>query len=564
MLNPRYSITTKLLLLFLIVGISSFLTVGIYSFYSAKRALYRRTLDQLISVRAFKKQQLESFFLSEINLLTMAGEQWVRDKTLPAGGEVLFSDLFLLKRDSSILHPGNHPNPLEKKDPGRMKQIIKQMLAGNSDSEKPVVSDLFLKNQRDTLSVCLIGIRLTSAHPDDCIAIFAEISEEEINRIMLQDNRRIGLGQSGEVYLAGQDMRMRSASRFIRNATLNIPVGSEAVRRALHGEAGEVVTSDYRGVRVLSAFEPLDIPGLHWAILAEIDYEEAMVPVTGLRNDILLVSVVLFIFILGFARLISKMVTHPIIRLKQAAAKLGSGDFNQSVPVTSADEIGSLAASFNTMAEQILEERRKRFQALFDGQEMERRRISRELHDGLGQKLVGTKLQLENCDEQDLFCLQKTMSESKRGLHSSVEELRRISNDLMPAALDELGLETALRNLCRETEKQSGLEVLFESTVEQNPGPVTAVYLFRIVQEGIQNILKHARASRIVLELIETREFLMLILEDNGVGFRQVDAVKGNGLFNMRERAILLGGTFSIESEPGHGTTLRIKIPLSL
>ena len=131
----------------------------------------------------------------------------------------------------------------------------------------------------------------------------------------------------------------------------------------------------------------------------------------------------------------------------------------------------------------------------------------------------------------------------------------------MPAALDELGLETALKNLCIDVERQAGIEAEFDAGLTGQMKGNTAVYLFRIAQEGIQNIIKHANATRFSLQLIENRESLILILEDNGSGFDPAMAGRGNGLSNMKERASLLGGTFSIESETGTGTTIRVKIP---
>ncbi|MEI7981541.1 MAG: HAMP domain-containing protein, partial [Bacteroidota bacterium] len=443
--------------------------------------------------------------------------------------------------------------------PERIKRIAEEVNRVND--EKVVVSDLFYRSDGDSLPVCLIGCSFQTPGAVSPGIVILEIPATEINRIMLQDKSRIGLGNSGEAYLVGGDFLMRSASRFIRGSLLHVPVRSEAAKEALNGRTGALVTDDYRGIRVFSAYEPLQVAGLNWVVLAEIDYEEAMIPVTSLRNDILLVSLVISLFILGFAQVITRMITQPIIQLKKAAASLGEGNFNNKVQIRSKDEIGLLAETFNIMSDQVREERHKRISAVFDGQEMERRRISRELHDGLGQKLVGTKLQIENCDENDPVCLRKTMQETKSGLHAIVEELRRISNDLMPASLDELGLETTLRNLCSDVARQSGMEVDFDANLTVAPTGNTAVYLFRIVQEGIQNIIKHARAGTISMQLNETRESILLILGDDGIGFNPAQTVMGNGLANMKERAALLGGTFSIESDPGKGTTIRVKIP---
>ncbi|MDD4603649.1 MAG: HAMP domain-containing protein [Bacteroidales bacterium] len=578
---PRQSITTKLLLLFLLVGISSVLIIGSYSFYSAKKAIIRRTIDQLISVRAVKKQQVEYFFAEKQKNL----ENLIRNEN---AGRILlmspacrktprffqnleflknyyiaygFTNLYIVSEHNGItdilVADTVSPHGLTPSTVDRIKQIARETL----QQDGIALSDYFFRSETDSLPFCLIGQRVLSATGTTLGIIILEIPSCEINRIMLQDNRQIGLGKSGEAYLVGKDGFMRSASRFFRGSLLRIPVRSAAVKIAMNGKTGSLVTNDYRGIKVFSAYEPLQVQGLNWVVLAEIDYEEAMVPVTGLRNDILLVSLVISLLILGFSQIITKMITQPLIRLKNAAARIGEGDFNHEVQVTSGDEIGLLAETFNTMSGQIKEEREKRILALFDGQEMERRRISRELHDGLGQKLVGTKLQIENCDDTNAFCLRKTMEETKECLHSIVEELRRISNDLMPVALDELGLETALKNLCIDVERQTGIEAEFDSDLVELVKGNTAVYLFRIAQEGIQNIIKHSNATRFSLQLIENREYLILILEDNGSGFTPALTRRGNGLSNMKERASLLGGTFSIESEPGIGTTIRIKTP---
>ena len=559
MLLSRFSITTKLLLLFLMVGLSSVMIVGIYSFYSARRAIMNRTLDQLISVRAIKKQQLEYFFSEKIKNIEQLSRKvnFGKEDYLPYG----FSNLFLATENGDGLKEIESPcadfpvrNSLLIP---QIHRLVKEVRRNN----EVVVTDLFYPSAQDSMPVCLIGCRLFSIDSLHSKVLILMIPASEINHIMLQDNSRIGLGHSGEAYLVGSDFLMRSESRFLKGSLLHTPVKSETVLMAIEGKTGFSLTRDYRDIPVFSAYEPFEITGLKWVVLAEIDYQEAMVPVEGLRNDILLVSLVISVFILGFAQLISKMITQPIIHLKEAATRLGQGDFDHKVAVHSKDEIGALAWTFNRMSEQIREERRKSILALFDGQEMERRRLSRELHDGLGQQLVGTKLQIENCNENDPDCLKKAMMETKSDLHHIVDELKRISNDMMPAALDELGLVTALRNLCNDLNHHLKMEIDFDADLSCSPDSKSAIYLFRIAQEGIHNIIKHAKAKRIALQLIDNQDHFILILEDDGIGFNPFDTVAGNGLSNMKERALLLGGTFSLESEPGHGTTLRRKIP---
>lgn len=556
---PRRSITVKLLLLFLFVGLSSVLIVGGYSFYSAQRAIMHRTIDQLISVRAIKKQQLVYFFTEKIkNIENLSRHENIRKEDYLVYG---FTNLFLVSDN-----PGHFR--ILSFDSCRLKRItpntishIKMITNEVKKKEEITISDLFYPSPQDSVPVCLIGCYRKPANADSSEYIILVLPALQINQMMLQDNSRIGLGRSGEAYLVGSDLLMRSASRFIHGSLLRIPVQSETVKMALAGKTGASLTDDYRGTRVFSAYEPFKLSGLNWVVLAEIDYEEAMIPVKDLRNDILLVSIIISVFILGFAQVITRMITLPIISLKNAASRLGKGDFENKVRIHSKDEIGSLAETFNTMSDQVREERRKRIMALFDGQEMERRRISRELHDGLGQQLIGTKLQIETCDSDDPACIRKTMEETKSSLHGIVDELRRISNDLRPVSLDELGLKTALSNLCSEVGRQVGIDIEFDADINSQPEASTTVFLFRIAQEGIHNVIKHAKAGNVSLQLIENRDSLIMILEDDGIGFDPSIAGKGNGLSNMKERANLLGGTFNIESEPGKGTTIRVKIP---
>jgi signal transduction histidine kinase len=598
------SITTKLLLLFLLVGLASVAVVGIYSFYSAREAIVKRTMDQLISVRAVKKQQIEYFFTEKIRNLEflsrsndmklLAADQWwfrneINQKSR-SGQETQkssdkkthqglfnalenirsydrsygFSDLFLINGpyDKPDIFPLRNSGFINW--PAAEYNKFMQIWEVIQHQDTLVIIDLFKRTSNDTIPVCFLGKGIKDGSGKLLGAVVIEVSSAEINRIMLQNNSRIGLGQSGEAYLVGHDYLMRSESRFILHSVLNIRVNSLSAKRAVINETGALGTPDYRNIAVVSAYEPVNIPGLKWIILAEIDYAESLIPVNRIRNDILLVSIVISVFILGIARIISKMITQPLISLKNAALKTGQGDFDTRVNVKSSDEIGALAGTFNTMIDRIREERERRLSAMYDGQELERQRVSRELHDGMGQKLIGAKLQMENCEGQDYPCLQRTFSEIKNVFASLIEETRQISNDLMPPALNELGLANALENLCATTSHQSNLEIEFSSHgLDNSPDSKTTVYLYRIAQEALNNAIRHSGANDISMQLIENKENLILILEDNGRGFDpgQSEPGSGNGLYNMRERARILGGTLNVETSPGKGTTIRVKIP---
>jgi methyl-accepting chemotaxis protein len=181
---------------------------------------------------------------------------------------------------------------------------------------------------------------------------------------------------------------MRRNSKFIPYSVLRTKVNTISVKNAFGNRTGSAIIDDYRTVPCLSSYSRLNIPGLNWVILAEIDYKEAMIPIISIRNDLLLISLIISLFIFSLAQIISRTITQPVIKLKNAAVKIGEGHFDIRLNSTSKDEIGVLSRSFDEMTSQLKSERNKRMTALYDGQELERQRISRELRDGLGQKLV--------------------------------------------------------------------------------------------------------------------------------------------------------------------------------
>ncbi|MBC7124314.1 MAG: PAS domain-containing sensor histidine kinase [Bacteroidales bacterium] len=209
-------------------------------------------------------------------------------------------------------------------------------------------------------------------------------------------------------------------------------------------------------------------------------------------------------------------------------------------------------------------QRMRQVKSVIDGQKKERQRLSRELHDGLGQNLVAIKLKLESIPHDIDGELNATLAQVKQMFNHTIEEVRRISNNLMPAALKEFSLAVVLRNLCNEVESNSGISVGL--TVGVLPEPIDQLlktYVYRIVQEALTNVIKHSGASRANITVYADFSNLHLIIEDNGVGFNtSTPTDTGNGLYNMKERAILLNGSINIISSQGKGTKIVAQFPL--
>lgn len=205
-------------------------------------------------------------------------------------------------------------------------------------------------------------------------------------------------------------------------------------------------------------------------------------------------------------------------------------------------------------------------------QEAERGRISRELHDSVGQSLTALKMQLELLEGEaarDSASLQARLAELKGLADRALQEVRQLSRLLRPQMLDDLGLLATLRWLARTVHQQSGIDVrLAVSGVEERLDPDLETLLFRVVQEALTNTVKHARAATAEVDLRRQGDRLVLRIQDHGTGFDVARFLEGReedpgfGLRGMRDRVHLFGGAFEARSAPGEGTRLEARVPL--
>lgn len=205
---------------------------------------------------------------------------------------------------------------------------------------------------------------------------------------------------------------------------------------------------------------------------------------------------------------------------------------------------------------------------LINAQEEERRRIARELHDDLNQRLALLSI------EMDLLSQMTTMNETelrvrlqRAALHISElsSELHKLAYRLHPAKLDQLGLGAAARSLCRELSQQSRITIRFvESQLPQDLHPDVALCIYRLIQEALQNIVRHSGALSAQVDLFIEGSDLRLIVSDSGIGFDSNAAQhkSGLGLISMEERVRLVRGTLNIRSRPGFGTIVAATVPV--
>jgi signal transduction histidine kinase len=202
--------------------------------------------------------------------------------------------------------------------------------------------------------------------------------------------------------------------------------------------------------------------------------------------------------------------------------------------------------------------------SVIDGQELERQRLSRELHDGIGQSMVAIKMKLESLSYIPEKEIKPQLDLIKKQFDQIVDEIRRITTDLMPPVLEEFGLVIALFNICEDTGRLSPVKVKFEHKVKTETwNKKIQTYLYRIVQEALNNIVKHSGADQGYIKLLQDNDFIYLSIQDNGKGFKPHDpgSKGGHGLQNIRERVRLLGGSLDLRSASGKGTLIQIKVP---
>ena len=200
-----------------------------------------------------------------------------------------------------------------------------------------------------------------------------------------------------------------------------------------------------------------------------------------------------------------------------------------------------------------------------DAQEVERRRLARELHDETGQALTSILLGLRAVEEADIGDeAREATARLREQVVETLHDVRRLAVELRPSALDDFGLVPALERLVETFREQTGIPVELETVLGETrlPPPVETA-LYRIVQEALTNVIKHSRASRVSVLVTRKGDSVAAVVEDDGVGFTPDEVRDGGlGLVGMRERIALLGGRLTVESEPERGTTLVAEVPV--
>lgn len=366
------------------------------------------------------------------------------------------------------------------------------------------------------------------------------------------------------------------------------------VQAALHGEQG---AAEYRnpidGATWLGAYAP--VRRAQWAVLVSYPSEDVFAPVRAatMTAGLMLIAVVGLTGALAVG--LAARFTRPVLLVKDAALSFAQGDYARRVPVDALpnDEIGQLALAFNQMAESLqqhmaalmdaqreIEQKAMDLQQLLDRsvtvQEGERKRIAQEIHDGITQTLVGAIYEMQAAKQALATANAPAVATQKLSaaltlVSETVSDIRRVIFDLHPTLLDELGLVPALQRLVRGAESES-LRCTLQ--VEGAPSRLSSsqeLALYRIAQESLTNIQRHAHARHARLALRFEPGQTVLVVSDDGRGLQAANAA-GNGhaqagaqqhlgLIGMKERAQSVGGHFALMTDDDGGTSIRVTLP---
>jgi two-component system sensor histidine kinase UhpB len=263
---------------------------------------------------------------------------------------------------------------------------------------------------------------------------------------------------------------------------------------------------------------------------------------------------------------------RPLMDLGKIMNRVQAGERSLRAPLTRADpQADQLASTFNMMLEAIDDANRQRATLIINAQEEERKRVARELHDETSQVLTSLLISLAILEESITSQQARDrIAETRQLAHQTLRAIRNLSLDLRPSALDDLGLLPALRWYIKEYQQKCSCDVDFHASgfKERLPAELETV-LYRIVQEALTNVARHAHAHKVTVHLEEDQYQIHAIISDDGHGF-DVEKIQkmpgagqehGWGLVGMHERASLLDGNLLITSQLGQGTSIHVSIP---
>lgn len=577
------SLRAKLILCFLLLTLIPLAATGVYGHLFTRSALAQQALDRSIhQVRlqaesihsAFRQVQSDALYLSSLRSLGMLRQQTLLDSVALWSQEVtqdllvfaaarpMYSGIRLIDDDGreliSVHADGSHVRIVEDlQDRSTAPYFVQTMrLAARGVYVSPFQS-------QDGQSAPFIhyalrlpdGVLVIDFHAGWLLRALPSQPGADTWTLLDQDGRFL-------VYPAGFDLS---------TMTRDVP-------HLLTGTSGSYETRS--GVYIYDVIHPeasataATTPGRYWVIVRHTPVDVLYASVNDFYSvAIILIAGSILVAIL-MALLISHVLTEPVKQLELMAAQFGHDGVAPPLPAhLPSDEIGTLTRTFVEMARELEGKRRQErrlIERLINAQEEERKLVAYDLHDGLIQQLVGARFYITNCrarcpvkDEYPCSEIQQSCA----ALTNAIAEGRRIIEGLRPAVLDDLGLGAAIEDIATQTAMAAGWSLETDiQPLPTEPEKTIAVTVYRVAQEALSNIRKHAQARHVCVRL-HNGSGIDLEIVDDGIGF-DLNAVRaanhGLGITTMQERASLINGQCLIDSIPGRGTRIHVHVPSSI
>ncbi len=550
-LQAQIILWTILPLTLLLIGISF---TGIYSHQQSMRALVEERDRNLALVYAgLVSEELNRHLVA---LQELTAQEALRHLEVPVLQDVLAGDTVAHRMFQGRIALLNAQGNVLAADDGatnwQRDRFLQELAERVTASGQPVFGPV---SEVGDARSSLVGVPVTDGYGRVTGVLVGSVNVDELGleKILTQ----VQVGRRGVIYLTDGEGRI-----------IYHPDPSQ-----LGHEAGSIFQPGRDDQEVVITYAA--VPQTGWQVVVQEPWEDVVAPImrySQITPFIMITATFVSLLAMIFGL---RYITRPLQALGRQARSLAWGDFSATeTPVGGVAEIEDLRLALDQMADQIQEYRagmRDYLAFITRGQEEERRRLARELHDDTTQSLIALAQRIEMAQKalaKDPALAGSRLAELKEMATGILQDIRRFTRDLRPTYLEDLGLLPALEMLVRELDQRGDLQATFEATGAIRRLPLDLeLTAFRIAQEALNNAARHAQASHVRLEVRFADEGLTIYAEDDGVGFTAPErpwelARRGHfGLMGMRERALMFGGHLSIQSSPGKGAKVTAFLP---
>ena len=564
-----------ILLIILLLSLTLLLTVGATSlaYQRVAQSLAESRDQELAKISAERLSESMLSFAQGLKILTdqdqmQSGEPTLQEQTLERGRD-LISDFTNYDGGVIILDRNGFVSVTKPFRPDLIGQDFSTETyfeRARAFPDSPFLFSDIIKEPGTDEDVIVITVPIVDASGEFIGAIAGRfyLSFQRLG----QEIQKLKVGKEGISYLVDRTGRViyHPSSRLI--GTDFSPMN--AVQQLQSGRGAGAITTQNQP-RTVEGYAVVDITG--WGLVIVEPWAQAVQPAQDALIPVAIVLIIGLITVAIFVSLGVQRVTDPIQNLVTQTRQVAAGDYDAKVMLSRIKEIRELGMAFNDMVEQIRKYRAGVRQYVADitrTQEDERKRIARELHDDTVQSLIAInqRLELARASFDDPPAARSILNEVKTMVTGAIASVRQFSRDLRPLTLEDLGLIPAMQYLVNQLAHSEGVDVLL--SVEGETGALPSdmeVAIYRILQETLNNVKKHANATEVNVSVIFSEDQIILTVHDNGQGFEVPEAMTdfastgSFGMMGLQERAQLFNGNVVVQSEPAKGTTVHLVVP---